>query len=174
MITIKRAGVTDAKHISHLGKLTFEESYGAFFENQNNLNSYLDTSFSIPKIISSLHKPENLYWLVHDSEQSSPIGYAKLKLKSPTIAITDQNVCKLQRIYLKSGYEGQGIGTKLHEVILQEAIRQDFNHLWLSNLKIKEQAVSFYKKLGYQITGEHPFTIGKQEFDFWIMSKKLK
>ncbi len=173
-IKIRRATVADVEAIASLGKCTFEESYGDFFNNQENLSKYLNKSFSLEKIKNSLEKTENVYWIVYDQKELKPIGYAKLKLNSPSEFIDDkQYVCKLQRIYLRQGYEGQGIGSKLHEVILEYATRLGYKNLWLSNLKLKKQAVSFYKKKGYAIAGEHPFTIGNQEFDFWVMNIRL-
>jgi len=62
---------------------------------------------------------------------------------------------------------------RLHDIVLNHAVELGYKHLWLSNLKVKKQAVNFYKKKGYDIAGEHPFTIGDQEFDFWLMSTTL-
>ncbi|WP_024769287.1 GNAT family N-acetyltransferase [Aquimarina macrocephali] len=173
-IDIRRATIEDAEKISSLGRKTFDESYGEFFNNKNNLISYLDWAFSIEKIKNSLTKPENLYWLVTDTYNSLPIGYAKLKLDSPSELIDEENICKLQRIYLLQGYEARGIGGKLHQYIVQAAVDSKHNYLWLSNLKLKKQAVAFYKKKGYQIAGEHNFTIGDETFEFWAMKTKLK
>ncbi|GGX02372.1 GNAT family N-acetyltransferase [Aquimarina muelleri] len=173
MIHIKKATVKDAEHISYLGRKTFEESYGEFFENSNNLNEYLDSAFSLHKITTSLQKPENIYWIAIKEDSSVPVGYAKLKLNSPTEFIKDTNVCKLQRIYVLQGYEGKGIGSKLHECVIKKVIDNDYNYLWLSNLKIKKQAVEFYKKKGYLVAGEHYFTIGEETFGFWAMKTKL-
>ncbi|WP_106793949.1 GNAT family N-acetyltransferase [Aquimarina sp. Aq78] len=172
MVDIRRATIEDAEKISSLGRKTFDESYGEFFNDKNNLISYLDWAFSIDKIKNSLMKPENLYWLV--TYNSLPIGYAKLKLDSPSEFIDEKNICKLQRIYLLQGYEARGIGGKLHQYIVQAAVDSKHNYLWLSNLKLKKQAVAFYKKKGYQITGEHNFTIGDETFEFWAMKTKLK
>lgn len=173
MIHIKRATVKDTEHISCLGRKTFEESYGDFFKNLDNLNEYLDSAFSLHKINASLEKPENIYWIAIQEDSSVPIGYAKLKLNSPTEFIKDTNVCKLQRIYVLKGYEGKGIGNKLHECIIKKVIDNDYNYLWLYNLKIKKQAVKFYQKKEYSVAGEHHFTIGDETFDFWVMKMRL-
>ncbi len=173
MIDIRRANTKDAKSISYLGAKTFDQSYREFFDSRNTIMKYLNTAFSLDKIEKSLANPDNLYWLVEDRESLTHIGYGKLKLNSPSEFIQDQNVCKLQRIYLLQGYEGQGIGSKLHQEIIEAAIDRSCNYLWLSNLKKKEQAVYFYKAKGYQIAGEHDFTIGNETFQFWAMKTKL-
>ncbi len=173
MIDIRRANVKDAKSISYLGAKTFDQSYGQFFDKRNTITEYLNIAFSLDKIEKSLANPDNLYWLVEDVESLKPIGYGKLKLNSPSEFIKDQNVCKLQRIYLLQGYESQGIGSKLHQQMIEAAIDLSYTYLWLSNLKKKEQAVSFYKNKRYQVAGEHNFTIGNETFQFWAMKIKL-
>ncbi|WP_103068414.1 GNAT family N-acetyltransferase [Aquimarina sediminis] len=173
MITIRRANIEDTEQISCLGRKTFDEAYGEFFNNKTNLMTYLDSAFSINKIKNSLSKSENKYWVVADEKSYDLIGYAKLKIDSSSEFIEDQNVCKLQRIYLSQGYEARGIGSQLHERILKSVIESGYNYIWLSNLKMKKQAVSFYKKKGYDVAGEHNFSIGDETFEFWAMKKRL-
>ncbi len=173
MIKIRRATIDDTEQVSLLGRETFIESYGGFFKEKTNLDSYVNVSFSTEKIKNSLAKQENVYWLVYDKIGAKAIGYAKLKLDSPSEFIKDQNTCKLHRIYLLKGYEGQGIGSKLHECIIQTVTEKKYTNLWLSNLKIKKEAVMFYKGKGYDMVGEHNFTIGEETFEFWAMRKKL-
>ncbi|WP_062057851.1 GNAT family N-acetyltransferase [Aquimarina longa] len=171
---IRRATIKDVTQISYLGKKTFDQSYGNFFNDRATLVKYLDRSFSINKITNSVQNPENLYWIVNDTKTPMPIGYAKLKLKSSSEFIENQNVCKLQRIYLLQGYEARGIGSKLHECIVETAIDNGYDYMWLSTLKEKEQATNFYKNKGYVIAGEHDFTIGDETFEFWAMKTKLR
>ncbi len=172
MIRISRATIHDAKSISFLGKKTFDQSFGHLFHDRKDLIEYLDYTFSRTKIINSIQKPHNIYWLVLDDDL--PIGYAKLQLNAQSEFIdTNTTVCKLQRIYFLKSYASQGIGNKLQQMIFDEAIRSGNTNLWLSALKDNERAIAFYERSDYEIVGEHPFTIGKQEFDFWVMNKKL-
>ncbi len=173
MITIRRAAISDTQEISHLGKKTFDQSYGTYFDSREVLTKYLDISFSLEKIENSLKNSRNLYWLVYDTETQVSVGYAKLKLDSPTDLIKEANICKLQRIYLLQGYESRGIGSRLHTVIFNTARQNGYSIMWLSNLKLKQAAVDFYQKKGYTIAGEHQFTIGNETFDFWLMTIKL-
>ncbi|GAA4271749.1 GNAT family N-acetyltransferase [Aquimarina gracilis] len=171
MITIRQAVLEDAKDISFLGKKTFDQSFGHLFLDREDLITYLDVTFSYQKIKSSMSKSHNIYWLVLDQE--SPIGYAKLQLNSPSAFIKNNNISKLQKIYMLNGTSSKGIGGKLQQIIFDKAIEEGSQYLWLSVLKENERAVAFYHRNEYQIIGEHPFTIGKQRFDFWVMSKEL-
>ncbi len=172
MIIIRRATIYDADNISFLGKTTFDQSFGHLFKERNDLIRYLDSTFSKTKIKNSIAKAHNIYWYVHDNDL--PVGYAKLQLNAPSEFIQRTNgVCKLQKIYFLKNYASQGIGGKLQHMIFDEAIHLGNTHLWLSALKDNKRAVAFYERNKYNIVGEHPFTIGKQKFEFWIMSKKL-
>jgi len=73
-IKIRRATVADTNDIESLGRSTFRESYGEFFDDQENLAQYLDISFSSEKIKNSLEKPENVYWIVWDQKNLTTIG----------------------------------------------------------------------------------------------------
>jgi len=107
-------------------------------------------------------------------ENKKPIGYAKLKLDSPSEFVNSSKVSKLQKIYLLQGTSSKGIGTTLQQKIFDRSLANGDQYLWLSALKQNTRALEFYEKHRYQKVGEHPFVIGKQTFDFWVMRKKIK
>lgn len=172
MITIRKATIQDAKHISSLGKKTFDQSFGHLFKNRGDLVTYLDETFSEEKIVHSLNKAHNKYWLV--LEGAFAIGYAKLQLQSTSEFVDSEKVCKLQRIYFLKDYVSKGIGSKLHDAVFAEGSENESEYIWLSVLKENKKAITFYERYNYTIIGEHPFTIGSQKFDFWVMARKLK
>ncbi|MBQ0733201.1 GNAT family N-acetyltransferase [Aquimarina celericrescens] len=171
MITIKVATLDDAESISFLGKKTFDQSFGHLFHDRIDLTSYLNETFSYEKISNSISKTHNIYWIVYKGNLS--VGYAKLKLNSSSKFIKSDKICKLQKIYLCRGTSSKGIGSVLQQIIFDKAIDQGNEHLWLSVLKQNKRAITFYDRNKYQIVGDHSFIIGKQKFDFWVMSKKL-
>lgn len=171
MIEIKRATVQDASIIAWLGKKTFDESFGYLYRDPNDLKEYLDQSFGLEKLKSSLAKPNNYYWLAYKGKEA--LGYAKIQIGTATEFIQNTNVCKLQRIYILQEYLSEGIGTRLQKVILEKALEFNCEYIWLSALKSNEKATQFYKRKNYKIVGEHPFTIGKEYFEFWVMAKKI-
>ncbi|WP_109300745.1 GNAT family N-acetyltransferase [Aquimarina sp. AU474] len=171
MIEIRRATIDDAKHISYLGAITFDQSFGHLFHDSEGLKHYLDTTFDLEKIQNSLVKSDNLYWLA--VENNLPVGYGKLQLNAPSEFVEGTNVCKLQKIYFLNSHVGKGIGGRLQQLIFDEAKTNSCDYLWLSALKENKEAVKFYERNNYYIAGEHLFVIGKQKFDFWVMSKKL-
>ena len=66
------------------------------------------------------------------------------------------------------------IGFKLQEVLIKKAEDLQTEAIWLSVLESNNKAISFYKKSDFKIVGQHGFRIGKEHFDFVVMSKALK
>ncbi|KAA1243442.1 GNAT family N-acetyltransferase [Aquimarina sp. RZ0] len=171
-VHIRIANVEDVPEISYLGKKTFDQSFGYLFRDRSDLIEYLSSTFSIEKLTSSISKSYNLYWIAHYGDNA--IGYAKIQLNSPSEFVKSEHSCKLQKNYILKEYLSRGIGAQLQKRICSEAIANDTDYIWLSVLKSNSKAIQFYEKNDYNIIGEHPFSIGKENFEFWVMGKYLK
>ncbi|MFD2562500.1 GNAT family N-acetyltransferase [Aquimarina rubra] len=170
-INIRIATIEDVHDLSFLGKKTFDQSFGHLFEDRKDLTDYLDRTFSVEKLRSSVVKPHNVYWVAYYG--NTVVGYAKIQLDSPSGFVESTKPCKLQKIYILKEYLSMGIGAQLQELIFNKAITSGSEYIWLSVLKSNEKAVRFYERNSYAIVGEHAFSIGKEDFDFWVMSRKL-
>lgn len=170
-IQMRIATVDDITDLSYLGAKTFDQSFGHLFPDSSDLTDYLEKTFSIEKLTSSIAKSHNIYWIVFYGELA--IGYAKLQLDAPSEFIESHHACKLQKIYILNEYLSLGIGTKLQQLILNKAIANGYEFVWLSALKSNERSVSFYKRNNYETIGEHTFSIGKENFELWILSRRL-
>lgn len=70
-IFIRRAVLTDAHIISFLGRKTFAETFAELFSKEE-LNVYLEKTFNIEKLKSSLSKVENVFGILY--YLGSPVG----------------------------------------------------------------------------------------------------
>ncbi|WP_298540430.1 GNAT family N-acetyltransferase [uncultured Aquimarina sp.] len=170
-VQIKIATIDDIEDISFLGQKTFDQSFGHLFKDRKDLTDYLESTFSVEKLRNSIVKTHNVYWIVFYEDNA--VGYAKIQLDSPSEFIESPKTCKLQKIYILKEYLSIGIGAQLNQLIFDRAIGNNSEYIWLSVLKSNEKAVRFYERNSYTIVGEHPFSIGKEDFDFWVMSRKL-
>ncbi|WP_299896240.1 hypothetical protein [uncultured Aquimarina sp.] len=59
-ITIRIATITDVEDISFLGKKTFDQSFGYLFNDKQDLLDYLERTFSLAKLKTSIGKPHNI------------------------------------------------------------------------------------------------------------------
>lgn len=168
-ILVKKAQVNDARHIAGLGRTTFQETFGHLFPVAAELEIYLQNTFSVEKIASSLAKDNNVFWLAWDGQ--TPVGYAKLKIKSWHNDEETEGVSQLQKIYVLQAYLDQKIGKLLYETLEQEVLKIGSKKLWLVVLHTNEKAIRFYEKAGFVKTQKHYYTIGSQKFEFELMSK---
>lgn len=167
MLKIKKSTINDARIISLLGRNTFNEAFGHLFRDENDILAYLDKTFSVSKIISSLQKEENVFWVAFWNNH--PVGYAKLKLNSTSEFINSKNTCQLQKIYVLKDFLSMKIGLKLQNTLLKEARRRRFKLVWLSVWEGNGRAIRFYEKNNFKQVGNHNFDIGKEKFRFQVM-----
>ena len=168
---IRKATSRDAKVIALLGRTTFGETFGHLFRDPEDLQDYYGRTFSDKKIEQSLQKERNIYWLAYIDNH--PVGYAKLKLHSPSQFLEGTDVCQLQKIYVLIDYLSLKIGLRLQQELINEARSSGSSFIWLSVLKENERAIQFYLKNGFEKIGNHDFSIGKEDFDFMAMARKL-
>ena len=170
-IEIRLAKKEDAPFIALLGRTTFTETFGHFFRDQKDLIDYYNLTFSVQKIEAGIEQPNNVFWVAFVNRL--PVGYAKLKLHSPSDFIESKGVCQLQKIYVLKDFLSMKIGFQLQNSLLEKAKELNFDAIWLSVLHSNERAINFYKKGGYETIGKHDFQIGKENFEFVAMSKQL-
>lgn len=171
-IAVRKAQPEDATVIALLGRLTFRETFGALFaEHEGELQAYLQQTFCVAKIASSMSKPENSYWL--STLDDLPIGYAKQKFPSPNLLVDDAAPAQLQKIYVLAEFLGHGIGRVLLQAAMLEASSAQVEAMWLTVLDSNDRAIRFYERHGWTSAGTANFAIGTQEFSFLVMRTEI-
>ena len=171
MKKIQKATPDDAVIVALLARVTFTQTFGHFFSDQNDLLDYLENTFNVQKIKQSLQKSNNVYWLAFINEL--PVGYAKLKIDSPTPFLEKHKVCQLQKIYVLQDFLSKKVGFMLQDALLKEAKLLEMDYIWLSVLEENERAIGFYLKNNFTLIGKHNFQIGQEHFNFQAMAKAL-
>ncbi|MEB8327986.1 GNAT family N-acetyltransferase [Flavobacteriaceae bacterium KMM 6897] len=170
-IQIRRASKKDAAYIALLGRVTFTETFGHLYRDKQDLLNYFDATFSVDKIENSLKKSNNRYWIA--TVDKLPVGYAKLKLNSSSELIPEEKICQLQKIYVLKDFLSLNIGYEMQNQLLAKAKEKKCSKVWLSVLISNDRAINFYRKNGFHEIGNHDFQIGKENFQFLVMSKQL-
>ncbi|CAH0149318.1 MULTISPECIES: GNAT family N-acetyltransferase [unclassified Chryseobacterium] len=170
MLQIRQAIPEDAPHIALLGRVTFTETFSEYFRDTQDLFDYYEQTFAVSKIKASIKNNNNKYWIVFWNEL--PIGYAKLKVHSTSEFIGSSTVSQLQKIYVLKEFLDKKAGKVLMEELMSSFNTSDQTHIWLSVLHSNERALHFYYKNGFSKVGEHQFSIGKEIFDFFVLSKE--
>lgn len=94
-----------------------------------------------PEIEVDGHDPTCVHFLATWREQA--VGTARLR-------ITPDRQAKAERVAVRGGFQGRGIGSALMREVELEATRRGFTEVVLN---AQEAVVPFYEHLGYEVEG---------------------
>lgn len=97
-------------------------------------------------------------------------GLAQVKPPKPD---SDPHHFELSRFYVDAAYHGKGIAPVLMQQTLDTIRDRDARTLWLSVWQGSQQAIRFYQKQGFMISGDTIFMIGDEPMNDWLMTKEL-
>ncbi|MGB5647238.1 MAG: GNAT family N-acetyltransferase, partial [Muriicola sp.] len=80
---------------------------------------------------------------------------------------------ELERIYVLTHYQGQGIGDWIMEQVIRLAKEAEKRFIWLGVWEKNTAAIRFYEKKGFIKFGKHPYYIGKDKQMDWLMKLDL-
>jgi GNAT superfamily N-acetyltransferase len=75
-----------------------------------------------------------------------------------------------KRIYVLKEFKGKGIAQRLMQLVMDYAMANHYEVLWLGVWEHNERAQSFYRKYGFEDSGHtHDFPIGNTpQTDNWL------
>lgn len=80
------------------------------------------------------------FWIMLDGEEI--IGTAALKRM-------DECRCELKSLYLYERFQGRGLGRKLLETVIEEAVCSGYREMYLDTLSTSARALILYEKAGF-------------------------
>ena len=168
-INIKRATPEDAELISHLSKITFEDTFKGTCTDED-LQSFVEKAFCVADILNELKDEDDLYFIALYNNVAT--GYMRLKEDYTEYpAVKKYKALELKRIYVLKDYQSKKIGAALLALALQLATEKNYEVIWLGVWEHNEKAKSFYKQWGFIDTGDtHDFPIGNTpQTDTWLI-----
>jgi diamine N-acetyltransferase len=168
---IKRADASNAAAIASAGRQSFHDAFVHLFEDKDNLQSYLDHTYSLSKLEASITKPNNSFFIAYAANE--PIGFAKMKKLSLNPHLQQPKQSELQKIYVLTEYHGSGAGQQLMDAVVAESINIGTEILWLDVHVSNDKARRFYEKNGFSRVGDHSFIIGNQKFYYDVMANEI-
>lgn len=171
MIHIRQGVEPDSELLALLGRITYSESHGQFIADKKDLLGYNEEAFSVSAIQTQLKDPNIIYYLLYHKDL--PIGYAKLVLAAHNEYLYSQNCCLLERIYILNDFIPLKLGRQFLMFLEQKVRELKFEVLWLSVYLKNHRAIRFYKKNGYQISGNTTFWVNAKAYENYIFSKSI-
>ena len=172
VISIRHAGVDDAKLLTDLSYTTFWDAFAHHPKNApDDLDHYMRQAFNIDQITAELADETSIFLIAEID--GAPAGYAKLVTGQIEPGITAERPIELNRLYSHQEYIGKGVGQNLMDACFVEAVQLGHDVMWLGVWEYNPRAQRFYEKNGFRTVGRHTFQLGSDPQTDLLMQKEL-
>ncbi|MCP8615335.1 GNAT family N-acetyltransferase [Salirhabdus salicampi] len=151
------------------------ETFNDTFKGQNsseNMKAYLEKAFNFKQLEKELSNISSQFFFIYFNNEVA--GYLKVNTNDAQSEEMGNESLEIERIYLKSKFQKHGFGKYLLNKAMEIAIEHNKKKIWLGVWEKNENAIAFYKRMGFVQTGSHSFYMGDEEQTDYIMIKKLK
>ena len=169
-IKIKKCTLEDSRKLQEISVETFNET----FKHQNsseNMNAYLERAFNLKQVEKELSTISSQFFFVYLNSEVA--GYLKVNTNDAQSEEMGDKSLEIERIYIKKKFQKHGIGKYLLNKAMEIAMECHKKKVWLGVWEKNENAIAFYKKMGFVQTGAHSFYMGDEEQIDFIMIKTL-
>ncbi|MBT2686862.1 GNAT family N-acetyltransferase [Bacillus sp. ISL-47] len=169
-INIKQCNLEDLRTLQKISYETFNET----FKDQNspeNMNAYLERAFNLKQLEKELSHIHSQFFFGYFNNEVA--GYLKVNINDAQSEEMDDESLEIERIYIKSKFQKHGIGKYLLNQAMEIAMERNKKKIWLGVWEKNENAIAFYKKMGFVQTGDHSFYMGEEEQIDFILTKTL-
>lgn len=170
-IKITQCLSSDLEDLRNISRSTFISSY-AHKNEPAGFNAYVEKAFDINQLKNELETKNSFFYFVFSEAQL--IGYLKLNIAPAQSDFNDPFSLEIERIYLLKAFQGKGIGRQVMHFIEDQARQHSKSYIWLGVWTKNPEAVRFYEKLGFAITGVHNFVVGTEVQDDHVMQKQIE
>jgi diamine N-acetyltransferase len=169
-IKLKQCNLGDLHRIQDISYETFNET----FKDQNspeNMNAYLEKAFNLDQLEKELSTISSQFFFVYFHDEVA--GYLKVNINDAQTEKMGSDSLEIERIYIKNKFQKHGLGKVLLNKAIEVAEERNKNKIWLGVWEKNENAIAFYKKMGFVQTGAHAFYMGDEKQTDFIMTKIL-
>jgi len=160
----------DIDRLISISRKTFIDAFEAN-NNPDDFKTYMQDSFSKEQLLKELADPQMTFYFVYSDNEI--VGYFKLNENEAQSDIKDKNAIELERIYVKSEFQGKKIGYSMLNQVKHIAINKNMCYLWLGVWEKNTNAIRFYERNGFVKFGRHPYYIGRDRQMDWLMRLDL-
>jgi diamine N-acetyltransferase len=167
---IKTCSLEDLQTLREISIETFNDT----FKEQNspeNMNAYLEKAFNLKQLEKELSNSSSQFLLVYINNEIA--GYLKININDAQSEDMGDESLEIERIYIQNNFQKHGLGKLLINKAIEIAIEHNKQKIWLGVWEENENAIKFYKKMGFVQTGTHSFYMGDEEQLDFIMTKTL-
>ena len=158
-ITFRRWEQTDAESVRVLLRETWLDAYGGFIPRED-IFHYLEEHYSI----------EEVRLLMQDPDVAGFVAEVDGNIRGceKTFYHREEKRLYVHQLYIHPEFQGLGLGKQLMLFAAERAKTMEQDRVWLGVMTENLPAISWYKKMGYQIVDQMPFTMGRTHVDHYI------
>jgi diamine N-acetyltransferase len=159
--------VKDAELISRMAIQTFRESHGTSAAEKDILE-YETTRLNVDLFRNELADPNNVFRIAYLDDV--PVAFSKLIFNFPNPKIKEQNICKLEKLYVLKEFYEQKLGKPLFDLNIDLAKQHGQKGIWLYVWTENKRALRFYEKQGFKNIGEALFKVSETHSNpnYWL------
>ncbi|WP_264453764.1 GNAT family N-acetyltransferase [Paenibacillus polymyxa] len=150
------------------------ETFNDTFKDQNspeNMKAYLERAFNYKQLEEELSNDSSEIFFIYFNEELA--GYLKVNMNDAQSEKLGDESLEIERIYIKNKFQKHGLGKYLLNKAMEIAMEHNKKKIWLGVWEKNENAIAFYKKMGFVQTGAHSFYMGDEEQIDFIMTKTI-
>jgi ribosomal protein S18 acetylase RimI-like enzyme len=159
-LVIRKISIDHLAQLQKIGKTTFAETFTEH-NTKEDLDKYLEESFSNEKLSSELNNPYSSFYFAEIED--NVVGYLKINFGASQTELKDNKAVEIERIYVLQAYHGKKIGQLLFNKAIEIAKEHKANYVWLGVWEENHRALQFYKKNGFVPFDTHIFKLGNDE-----------
>lgn len=170
IFNFRLATINDSESIRSLAEKTFRDTYTEF-NTPENMETHVAKNFSSEAILEDLHNTQNQYFIIENEERIT--GFAKLVKNHSTNGLASKKVVEIERFYVDKSLHGKQLGRKLMDFCINWSKEHNFETIWLGVWENNQNAMQFYKKMGFEFLDKHIFVLGTEVQTDFTMKKDL-
>ncbi|MGG1942085.1 GNAT family N-acetyltransferase [Paenibacillus polymyxa] len=150
------------------------ETFNDTFKDQNspeNMQAYLERAFNLKQLDKELANVSSEIFFIYFNEELA--GYLKININDAQSEKMGDESLEVERIYIKNKFQKHGLGKYMLNKAMEIALGHHKKKVWLGVWEKNENAIAFYKKMGFVQTGAHSFYMGDEEQIDFIMTKSM-
>lgn len=167
---LRRATPRDATCIGVLASQVFLDTYAPDGIKPSLAAEVLE-NFSTPAVSALLARPETVFIVAEVAGHM--VGFVQLTRGVTHAAIGPGNTVELDRLYVLSRFNGQGIGTLLLQSARTWSLAQGAVTLWLTAWVGNHHALAYYARRGFEDVGATTYTFQGEDFENRVFVQTL-
>ncbi|MEY2194734.1 GNAT family N-acetyltransferase [Neobacillus sp. BF23-41] len=169
-INIKKCTLEDLRILQEISYETFNETF-KYQNSPENMNAYLERAFNLKQLEKEVSNISSQFFFVYFNNEVA--GYLKVNTNDAQSEEMGDESLEIERIYIMDKFQKHGLGKYLLNKAMEIAMERNKKKIWLGVWGKNENAIAFYKKMGFVQTGAHSFYMGDEEQVDFILTKTL-